>query len=198
MLFRQMSIIIGLTALTLGNPPVLAQSNTPSSQPLAPQPMMMNEFPEGGGGQAWMDEDQPGGDHDRILEQLNLSDAQKQEIQSIRQRYREQMQPLHEQLRTQQDQLRDLLAGTATDDAIRTQHNQVLETRQKLGNLHFESMLEVRNVLDQNQRNQLAQFMEQHHGQGRRRDGNRNNPQGQGQGQGRRSNRNNQQNNNQL
>lgn len=196
MLFRRMSIIVGLAALTLGNPPVLAQSNTPSSQPVPPQPMMMDAFP-GGDQPMMMDDEQPGGGGDRMLEQLNLSDAQKNEIQSIRQRYREQMQPLHEQLRTQQDQLRDLLAGTATDSQIRTQHNQVLETRQKLGNLHFESMLEVRNVLDQNQRSQLAQMMEQHQhqhqGQGRRRGDNINNPQGQG----RRFNRNNQQNNNQ-
>jgi periplasmic protein CpxP/Spy len=173
MLFRRMSIVVGLMALTLGNPPILAQSNSPSNVPFSPNRMDMAQS-HGGGGNREMGE----GYKERMFEQLNLTDAQKQQLQDIRQRYGNQMQPLHESLRNQQNELRQLMAGNASDGEIRAKHNEVLTIRQQLGNLHFESMLEMRNILDADQRAQLAQVMENHR-QGRWNRRNNDNSQGQ-------------------
>ncbi len=176
MLFRRMSMIVGLMALTLGNPPVLAQSNNPSNFPSTPEPMMMGQMPGGGQGM----DGEMGGPGGRMLEQLDLSDTQKQQMQDIRDSYQDRIEPLQERLRTQQDELRDLMAGNASDSEIRTKHNEVLSLRQELGNLHFESMLEVRNVLTESQRAEMAELMENRRGQGGPGIGQNNNPQGQG------------------
>jgi periplasmic protein CpxP/Spy len=173
MLFRRMSIVAGLMALTLGNPPILAQSNSPSNVPFSSNRMDMAQSRIRG------NKEMGEGYKERMFEQLNLSDAQRQQLQDIRQRYSDEIQPLHENLRNQQDELRQLMAGNASDGEIRAKHNEVLTIRQQLGNLHFESMLEMRNVLDTNQRAQLAQVMENHR-QGRWNRRNNDNYQGQG------------------
>ena len=176
MLFRRISIVAGLMALTLGTPSVLAQLSNSSSISNSTDSMMIAQFQgsESGVNDDFMAQDGPRG---RIMEELNLSDAQKQEIQSIRESYRPQMQPLHEQLRSEQDELKNLMSSNASDSAIRSQHNEVISIRQELGTLRFESMLEVRNVLDESQRNQLREFMEENRGSRgpRRRGGNKNN-----------------------
>lgn len=172
MLFRRLSMITGLVALTLGNPPVLAQLNTPLTFSLNhhSNPTMMAQI-NGGMDHQMMngdDDDAQGGQRGmggRMLERLNLTDSQRQQIETIRQRYQDQMQPVQQQLITQQNELRDLMAGNASDSEIRTKHNQVLATRQELGNLHFDSMLEIRNILNADQRQQLSQMMENHRNQ---------------------------------
>lgn len=191
MLFSRVSMIVGLVALTLGNPPVLAQSNTPSPFSISPHSnaLMMAQMDH----QMMGDDDlqgEPRGMGGRMLERLNLTDAQRQQIEQIHQRYQDQMQPLHQQLITQQNELRDLMAGNASDREIRDQHNQVLATRHELGNLHFNSMLEMRNLLNQDQRQQLTQMMENHRNQGGFNQDNNNNSQGRNRpnGQGRRNN----------
>ncbi|MFM1841810.1 MAG: hypothetical protein RLZZ490_543 [Cyanobacteriota bacterium] len=97
----------------------------------------------------------------RLMESLNLNDQQKQELNAIRQKYQSQMSPIVSQLQTRQDELRTLMSGNASDDAIRAKHNQVAELRQQLEDLRFESMLESRKVLTPDQRKQFAQLMDE-------------------------------------
>jgi len=97
---------------------------------------------------------------DRLMESLNLSDQQKQELNAIRQKYQGQMDQLNTELRTRQDELRNLMAGNAGDNDIRAKHNQVASLRQQLGELRFNSMLESRKVLTPDQRQQFAQMMD--------------------------------------
>ena len=97
----------------------------------------------------------------RLMESLNLNDQQKQDLNAIRQKYQSQMNTIVSQLQIRQDELRTLMSGNASDDAIRAKHNQVAELRQQLGDLRFESMLESRKVLTPDQRKQFAQLMDE-------------------------------------
>jgi len=111
------------------------------------------------------------------MESLNLSDGQKQQLEAIRQKYQDQMKSLAEQLRTNQNELRTLMTGNGSDSEIRAKHNQVNNLRQQLGEMRFNSMLESRQVLTPEQRQQFSQLMQERQGnrQGRRGMGGNNN-----------------------
>jgi Spy/CpxP family protein refolding chaperone len=64
-------------------------------------------------------------------------------------------------VRQASQELRDLMAGTASADQIRTKHQQLQQLRQQLEEVTFESTLASREVLTPDQRKQLAQLMEQ-------------------------------------
>ena len=72
-------------------------------------------------------------------------------------------------MRSKRQKLQEMMAGTATEKEIRSQHQQVVQLDQKMDNLRFESMLETRQVLTPEQRRQFAQLMERHRGQFRER-----------------------------
>jgi Spy/CpxP family protein refolding chaperone len=108
-----------------------------------------------------------------LMEQLNLSDQQKQDLSGIRQKYQGQMKQLQEQLRTSQQALRSMMSGTASADSIRTKHTEIVQLRQQLENLGFESMLETRDILTPDQRQQFAQLMEKQRGKMKQRMGDR-------------------------
>lgn len=99
-------------------------------------------------------------DRMRGLQDLNLSADQMTRIQQIRTRYREQLKGDRDALRQADQDLRSLMAGTASDDQIRAKQRQVRDLRIKLGDAQFNSMLEMRNVLTPEQRQKFAQRME--------------------------------------
>ncbi|AFY70875.1 protein of unknown function Spy-related protein [Thalassoporum mexicanum PCC 7367] len=111
----------------------------------------------------------------RLLEELDLSDAQKQEIKEIHDRGRSQSQSLREQLRQEQEELKNLMTGTASESAIRSQFNQVKSLRTQLADIRFDHMMEVRAVMTPAQRQEFAQLMEERREQwrGRRNNGRR-------------------------
>lgn len=96
----------------------------------------------------------------RLLEKLNLSGEQKQEIASIRQKYQGQIEQLQETSQATQEELFSMMAGTATESAIRAKRQELVQSRQQLGDLRFESMMEMREVLTPEQRSQLAQMLQ--------------------------------------
>ncbi|MBJ7899501.1 MAG: periplasmic heavy metal sensor [Cyanobacteria bacterium RI_101] len=98
---------------------------------------------------------------ERAMERLNLSAEQRQQLQSIRQKYAGQTEKLETDLRSQQGELRQLMAGSADKETIRKKHNQVTQTRQKLGDLRFEMMLDSREILTPQQRQEFAQMAEE-------------------------------------
>jgi Spy/CpxP family protein refolding chaperone len=98
---------------------------------------------------------------DKFMEQLNLSQAQVQQLKAIRQKYSGQMEPLEEQIRLKAQELSQLMEGTASNDVIRTKHQEMLTLRQKMGTLRFESMLEMRDILTPEQRREFGQLMQQ-------------------------------------
>lgn len=95
-----------------------------------------------------------------LMQQLNLTRSQKQQLQAIQQQYRE---PLHEQrqkLAQAQQELSDLMAGTASQSQIREKYRQVEALRQQVGELNLDSMLAMREVMTLEQRSQFAQLMQ--------------------------------------
>ncbi|MBW4651106.1 MAG: Spy/CpxP family protein refolding chaperone [Kastovskya adunca ATA6-11-RM4] len=98
---------------------------------------------------------------DRLMQQLNLTSEQQQQLQAIRERDQGQMRQQRQALHQEKQQLMQLMAGNATEAEIRTQHNQVKALQQQLGDARFESMLAMRNVLTPEQRSRFAQLMQQ-------------------------------------
>jgi Spy/CpxP family protein refolding chaperone len=101
------------------------------------------------------------GSRGRFLDRLNLTNNQKQQIASIRQKYRRQIEQLQEDAQAAQEELFNMMAGTESENVIRTKRQEVVQLRQELGDLRFESMMEMRDVLTPEQRTQLAQMIQQ-------------------------------------
>lgn len=97
----------------------------------------------------------------RIMEQLNLSEEQTQELASIRQKYQPQIEPLMEQMRANRQEMQQMMTGNASPSDIRSKHQEISQIRQQLDNLRFESLLEMRQVLTPEQRQEFAQLMEE-------------------------------------
>ncbi|MFM7602120.1 MAG: Spy/CpxP family protein refolding chaperone [Pseudanabaena sp.] len=96
----------------------------------------------------------------RMLKQLNLSTEQLQKLKTIRERELVRIRELAQQSRQANKELRDLLAGTANSDTIRSKHDQVLSLQQELQKQHFERMLAMREVLTPQQRSQLRDILQ--------------------------------------
>jgi protein CpxP len=151
----------GALAIAAFATPILSQNAVMAQE--FDQPMLAQGF------------DRPGNRGGRLLEELDLSDAQKQEIKAIHERGRNQSQPTRDQLRQAQEQLKNLMAGTASESAIRSQYAQVKALRQQMADIRFDHMLEVREVMTPAQRQEFAQLMESRREQWRSNRGNRNN-----------------------
>ncbi|MFE1743746.1 Spy/CpxP family protein refolding chaperone [Coleofasciculus sp. H7-2] len=98
---------------------------------------------------------------DGLLQQLNLTQQQMQQMQAIRQKYRNQIAPRQQALRQARQELATLMNSTASASQIRSKNQQVEELQQQLQKLRFESMLEMREVMTLEQRAKFAQLMQQ-------------------------------------
>ncbi len=145
MSLRRISIASALL-LSLGGAVALANPN-----PLFPQSIAQNPGGPGQGGPGQM----------RLMEELNLTAEQQQRMQGIRSKYEGNISQRQQELRQAAEQLSQLMAGNASTPQIRAQHDRVQDLSQQLGDLRFESMLEMRDVLTVEQRNRFAQLMEQ-------------------------------------
>ena len=145
MLLRRVSVF-SILLLALGGAVALAKPNA-----LFPQAVAQN----------------PGGSKHRspsqlkLMEQLNLSQDQKQKLQAIHSQNKDEISQRKQAVRQATRELRDLMAGNASADEIRAKHQQVQDLRQQLEKVSFESMLAMREVLTPAQRSQFAQLMEQ-------------------------------------
>lgn len=97
----------------------------------------------------------------RFFEQLNLSSPQKQQIATIRRQYQPQLEQLQNKAQVAQEEFLTMMAGTEPVEEIRTKRQKAIAARQELGDARFESMLEMREVLTPQQRQQLAKIMEE-------------------------------------
>ncbi len=98
---------------------------------------------------------------DKFMEQLNLTEDQKRQISAIREKYQAQMQQLRTSEQANRQELETMMSGNASNDQLRSKHQQMVQTRERMNNLRFESLLEMRQVLTPAQRNQLAQLMQE-------------------------------------
>jgi len=104
----------------------------------------------------------------RWIQQLNLTPTQTQRMQTISNKYKNQISQSGNALRQAQTELGQMMAGAATSEILRQKHRQVESLRQQVGNLRFESLLEMREVLTSEQRRQIVQNMQNRMGNFRR------------------------------
>ncbi len=109
----------------------------------------------------------------RLLEQLNLTAEQKEEIEQIRQKYQQQITQTRSSLQAERDKLREMMTGNELAENIRSQHENVLNLDRQLHNLRFETMLEMREILTLEQRQEFASIMNEEKANFRRRRRNR-------------------------
>ncbi len=108
----------------------------------------------------------------KVLQQLNLSNEQLQQIKAIRERNSSEIKSGRQRLRQLQQEMQSLMAGTASGDQVRAKFNEMQSLRQQVSKLQFEQMLAMREVLTPQQRTQLAEAIKQR--KGNRRDPQRN------------------------
>lgn len=134
-------------ALLTGAPAALAEPLTTSR----PSPLLLAQNPGRGAGL----------DGEALLETLNLSDGQRQQLQSIRQQYQPRISERSRSLREARQELRRLLTGSASESAIRDQRARVERLEREVEDLRFQSLLEMREVLTPEQRRRFGEYVDQ-------------------------------------
>lgn len=94
------------------------------------------------------------------IQKVNLTPEQAQRMQIISNKYRGEIFSSAKALRQAQFELGQMLGSDTSLDSLRQKHRQVEILKQKLGNLRFESLLEMREVLSPEQRRQVAQNLQ--------------------------------------
>jgi len=111
----------------------------------------------------------PRPDESGWLEDLNLSADQVQQMRAVRSQYKDKISQGRQNVRQAQQELRELMAGTASEDQLRTKYSQVKTLKQQVGDIQFESMLATRKVLNAEQRRTFAnRVMKRRQGDDRR------------------------------
>ncbi len=87
-----------------------------------------------------------------IFEKLNLSTSQQEQMKNIRDKYQPQIQTLRQEMRVEKEKLGQMMETDTSESQLRNQHKNVLQISQKMRNQHFEAMLEMREVLTTQQR----------------------------------------------
>ena len=100
----------------------------------------------------------------KVLEQLNLTPEQSQKIDAIHEQFHSDNETLYQEMRTNHQEMRSLLASDASQEELRQQHQKIQGLRQQLGTNRFETMLQVREILTPEQRTQMAELMKQQRG----------------------------------
>ncbi len=97
----------------------------------------------------------------QLLKQLNLTPAQMQQLQTIREKNKDAMRSNMQQMRQTQQELRTLMVGNANAEQLRTKFNEVQTLKQQTEKMRFESMLAMREILTPEQRTKIDQLMQQ-------------------------------------
>lgn len=97
----------------------------------------------------------------QLLKELDLTSEQQQRLQAIRLQYHNEISQRQQELGQSAQDLGELMAGTASIDQIRTQHEEVQTISHQLEELRFESLLAMREVLTPQQRQRFATLMQQ-------------------------------------
>ena len=108
-----------------------------------------------------------------FLRDIELDEGQKTRLQAIRQEYQPKMEAQHEAVRAAHEALDRMMASSASDNDLRSRHRALLTEKQKMDELRFNSMLEMRAVLTTEQRQQVAQRMEERRSEQQNRGGGR-------------------------
>ncbi|MEH2454415.1 Spy/CpxP family protein refolding chaperone [Nostoc sp.] len=93
------------------------------------------------------------------LKDLNLTFQQLQQIKEIRNQSKHQIAQKSQEIRQGQQELHELIAGTATKEQVRGKYNQIKLVKQQLADTQFENTLAIREILNPEQRQKFAERM---------------------------------------
>ncbi|MEH1853092.1 MAG: Spy/CpxP family protein refolding chaperone [Nostoc sp.] len=93
------------------------------------------------------------------LKDLNLTSQQLQQIKQIRNQSKQQIAQKSQEIRQGQQELHDLIAGTASKEQVRSKYNQINLLKQQLSDTQFENTLAIREILNPEQRQKFADRM---------------------------------------
>lgn len=95
----------------------------------------------------------------RLIEELNLSFAQQQQLEAIRQQRQLEMQSLKQRVRDLRQEMEQLMASNASQDQLRSKFQQVQALKNQIAEARFEQMLAMREVLTPEQRAKFNELM---------------------------------------
>lgn len=113
----------------------------------------------------------------RIMDKLNLTADQKQQMQTIHKDTQAKMKPLRQELRQAQQERKSLIDSNASTQQLQGNFDKIQDIKKRIAQVEFDRMTAMRNVLTPEQRAQMTKLMQE-------RKGNRGN---RGQNQGNRS-----------
>ena len=96
-----------------------------------------------------------------LLDTLNLSASQKQQIKAIHDRYNPQMSDLRSQIRVANAAMKELAQSNASRSRLETQYRTNRSLMDQFADLKFQQMLDIREVLTVAQRRDMAEFIDQ-------------------------------------
>ncbi len=94
-----------------------------------------------------------------LLQALNLTPQQLQQIKVIRNQSKDQITQKKQAVRQAQQELEALMAGTASKDQVRDKYNELKMLKQELADAQFETTLATREVLNPQQRQKFTAHM---------------------------------------
>ena len=100
----------------------------------------------------------------KFLNRLDLSEEQSTQIKAIYRRHYQINQEYRQELREAKEEMGSLLTSEANPNRIRQKHREIQSLNQELGNSRFEALLEVREVLTREQRQEIADMMAEYRG----------------------------------
>lgn len=99
---------------------------------------------------------------DDLIDKLDLSNDQKRKIQTIRNRYRSQMNSKRTAIQRANETMKNLMQNSNTSRRqLENQHRTISSLRQDLANLHFQQMMDIRDELTPAQRAEIRQHLAQ-------------------------------------
>lgn len=135
-----------LSELTSSSP--IATLPTPTPQP--PKPPVTPPTPPAPTPPAQTPEESP----------LQLSAEQIRQMQAIETRYNAEITAQSQQLEQARQQLHQMMGVETSDRTLRRQQKQIRTLQAELSDLHFEKLLEMRSLLNAQQRGQFSQLLE--------------------------------------
>lgn len=91
-----------------------------------------------------------------ILSALDLTDGQIQQLQTVKRQYQPMIEEQTAQSQAVESELLELVSDADSDTALRTQFQQVTQSRQELMQIRLENVLAIRNILTPEQRQELV------------------------------------------
>jgi Spy/CpxP family protein refolding chaperone len=101
----------------------------------------------------------PGGKHGgmKVFKELNLNAEQKEQIKAIRQANKDKMKSLREKAKTDREAFKSAMESEASKSKLVSLRKKMVKSKQALKDQQFENMLEIREILNPEQR---AKFRE--------------------------------------